>query len=63
MITVNGDVSFSVRTNCQYKNECDVESECECERCGLCGKHVDMMVGKKERSGEPVRLEYKYARG
>lgn len=45
----NGGVTFGVRTGRQYESECDVKNECECERCGLCGEHVDVIGGEKER--------------
>jgi hypothetical protein len=45
----NGSVTFGIRGSCQHESECDVENECECERCGLCSEHVD---GKKERSDD-----------
>jgi hypothetical protein len=43
MIAANryGGVSFGIRAGCQYESECDVENECECKRCRLCGEHFD----------------------
>jgi hypothetical protein len=46
----NGSVAFGVGAGCQSKSEGEIEKECEGERCGLCGKHVYVMGGKKERS-------------
>jgi len=48
----NGSVTFGVRGSCQHESECDVEKECECERCGLCSEHIDVTGGKKERSDD-----------
>jgi len=49
----NGCVTLGVGACCQDKSESDIENECECERCGLCGKHVDVMAEERSARTRP----------